>query len=86
MPYDGFNDKNLLTPIRLNSLSNRITLVKTGPVAPGLHSLDGRELFSGHPLALIKDRPGRDDYRGTRNRIARFQHAAGCTAVGLLDL
>jgi type 1 fimbria pilin len=52
--YDGFNDKNLLTPIRLSNLSNRITLVKTGPVAPGHHSLDGRELFSGHISDLGK--------------------------------
>jgi type 1 fimbria pilin len=54
VPYDAFNDKNLLTPIELNSLSNRITLVKTGPLPPGHHSLDGRELFSGHVTDLGK--------------------------------
>jgi type 1 fimbria pilin len=48
VPYDGFNDKNLLVPIRLNSLVNQVTLVKTGPLAPGPQALDGSELFSGH--------------------------------------
>jgi type 1 fimbria pilin len=54
VPYDGFNDKNLLTSIRLNSLSNRVTLVKTGPLAPGPQTLDGNELFSGHLTDLGK--------------------------------
>ena len=54
VPYDGFNDKHLLTPIRLNSLSNRVTLVKTGPLTPGPSTLDGRELFSGHLTDLGK--------------------------------
>jgi type 1 fimbria pilin len=48
VPYDGFNDKMLLTQIRLNNLTNRVTLVKTGPLPAGAHILDGRELFSGH--------------------------------------
>ena len=54
VPYDGYNQKNLLTPISLNSLSNQITLVKTGPIAPGPHTLDGSELFSGHMTDLGK--------------------------------
>lgn len=48
VPYDGFNERNLLTPIALNNLSNRVTLIKTGPLPPGPHTLDGSELFSGH--------------------------------------
>nr|WP_223463089.1 fimbrial protein [Pseudomonas sp. A-R-26] len=54
VPYDGFNDKNILTAIQLNSLNNQVTLVKTGPLAPGPHSLDGSELFSGHITDLGK--------------------------------
>lgn len=54
VPYDAFNDRMLLTHISLNSLHNRITLVKTGPIAPGPQVLDGRELFSGHMSDLGK--------------------------------
>lgn len=48
VPYDGLSDKKVLTQIRLNSLINQVTLVKTGPLQAGGHILDGRELFSGH--------------------------------------
>ncbi|MBH2035416.1 MAG: type 1 fimbrial protein [Pseudomonadales bacterium] len=54
VPYDAFNNMRLLIPIRLNSLANRLTLVKTGPIDPGQHTLDGRELFSGHLSDLGK--------------------------------
>jgi type 1 fimbria pilin len=54
VPYDGISDKALLNPITLNSLSNRVTLVKTGPLAPGPNTLDGSELFSGHFTDLGK--------------------------------
>lgn len=48
VPYRGFNNIAFATRIRLNSLSNRVTLVKTGPLAQGVHTLNGSELFSGH--------------------------------------
>lgn len=48
VPYDAFNQRVILTQIILTGLSNDITLVKTGPLAPGPHTLDGRELLSGH--------------------------------------
>lgn len=54
VPYDAINDKQLLTPIRLNSLNNQVTLVKTGPLAAGAHTLNGSELFSGHFSDLNK--------------------------------
>lgn len=54
VPYDGYNERSLLTPIRLNSLTNQVTLVKTGPLPPGAHTFDGSELFSGHFPTLGK--------------------------------
>jgi type 1 fimbria pilin len=49
IPFDAWYRKVSATdqPFSLSNLSNLITLVKTGPIEPGIHTLDGSELLSG---------------------------------------
>lgn len=44
----------MIIPIRIVGAIHRYTLIKTGPIAPGPHRLDGSELFSGHVTTLGK--------------------------------
>ena len=43
---------SMLSPIPITGLISYLTLVKTGPIPAGAHSLDGSELFSGHVPTL----------------------------------
>ncbi|MCI3945039.1 fimbrial protein [Pseudomonas syringae] len=53
VPYLGINDhEDYLLPIEITSLGTRLTLVKTGPIAPGPNVLDGGELWSGSLTTL----------------------------------
>lgn len=47
VPFLGINQRNIISPIVVSHLNNYLTLVKTGPIAPGPNLLDGSELFSG---------------------------------------
>ncbi|HEX8592098.1 MAG TPA: fimbrial protein [Pseudomonas sp.] len=50
IPFDAWYRKINATDqaFTLSNLSNLVTLVKTGPIDPGVHTLDGSELLSGH--------------------------------------
>jgi type 1 fimbria pilin len=50
VPFDGWYSRHPNDPVTftVQSLENKVTLVKTGPLDPGVHTLDGGELFSGH--------------------------------------
>ncbi|MEE4130007.1 fimbrial protein [Pseudomonas viridiflava] len=53
VPYLGINDhQQMLTSLSMTYLTNVITLVKTGPIPPGPHQLDGGELWSGSVTTL----------------------------------
>ncbi|MBF8803884.1 fimbrial protein [Pseudomonas asiatica] len=48
VPWQGYADHDPgPTGIQLNNLRAYITLIKTGPIAPGPHSFNGIQLFSG---------------------------------------
>jgi type 1 fimbria pilin len=47
VPFLGINQQHMISPIRVSHLNNYLSLVKTGPIAPGPNLLDGSELFSG---------------------------------------
>ncbi|GAB7529480.1 fimbrial protein [Pseudomonas sp. 3A(2025)] len=45
---------NMLVAVRIAGAIHRYTLIKTGPIAPGPHQLDGSELVSGYVTTLDK--------------------------------
>lgn len=47
VPFDAEAYKIMLTPIEAGEHRATVTLIKTGPIAPGPQILDGSELFSG---------------------------------------
>lgn len=56
VPYSAYRTpvSPTLGYIQINIVNNRTTLVKTGPIPPGPHVLNGSELFAGHVSDLGK--------------------------------
>jgi len=47
VPFRAWYEQTLLAPVIVWTFGNRVTLVKTGDLAPGVHQLDG-QLVTGH--------------------------------------
>lgn len=47
VPFDALINQRLVTPFRLSRLQSLVTLVKTGPIAPGPQIVN-RHMFDGH--------------------------------------
>lgn len=53
VPFDAHSAQDVgVTFIHISTLEARITLVKTGPIAPGPQTFDGTELFSGRVTGI----------------------------------
>lgn len=75
VPFDGTNSISLLIPITVRSLGHYVTLVKTGPIAPGSHSLS-RQIFEGHFSGV-----GLGFRYGVKGTVMQAQCAVGANPV-----
>ncbi len=77
VPYLALNDhQRMLTSLQITHLTNRVTLVKTGPIPSGPHVLDGSELWSASVTTL-----GRIMRYGVVGTVIQAQCSVGANPV-----
>lgn len=77
VPFDAVTIRRMISPFLLWRLRNKVTLVKTGPIAPGAHTLN-RQLFDGFFTGL-----GLGLRYGLHGTIIQSQCAVGANPVSV---
>jgi type 1 fimbria pilin len=77
VPFDAEISHALTSPFVLSSIRSRVTLVKTGPIAPGMHSLS-RQLFDGRFSDI-----GTGFHYGVAGTVIQSQCAVGANPVSV---
>jgi type 1 fimbria pilin len=77
VPFDAHISRTLLSPFMLSRLRSKVTLVKTGVIAPGPHTLS-QQIFDGHFSDI-----GKGFGYGIRGTVIQAQCTVGAKPVSI---
>ncbi|PTT99360.1 type 1 fimbrial protein, partial [Pseudomonas sp. HMWF031] len=77
VPFNAEISRTLLSPFTLSRLRSKVTLVKTGMIAPGPHTLS-QQIFDGHFSDI-----GKGFVYGIRGTVIQAQCAVGANPVSI---